>query len=240
MTAYTKNEPHTIQEMFDSIAKRYDLTNAILSFGLHHYWNQKLVQALRQPESHTLIDLCSGTGDIAIRYLHSIPSPCSAYLVDFSAGMLAYAKSKIHPSHMSRHKLEFIEADVQSLPLPSNLAECTSMAYGIRNVKEPVVCLREAFRVLKAGGKIGILELTRPRYSFLRLGHKLYLNTCLPLFGKWLTDNQKAYEYLRQSINTFIAPEELKELLENVGFTSIQCKPLLGGVATLFIGQKPL
>jgi demethylmenaquinone methyltransferase/2-methoxy-6-polyprenyl-1,4-benzoquinol methylase len=238
MPSYTKNEPHTIQAMFDTIAKQYDLTNAILSLGLHHYWNRKLVQSTSLPSPYTLVDLCCGTGEIAFRHLRNATS-CTAYLIDFSVGMLEYAKKKAQAPSFSQHQLHFIEADVQSLPLSNELADCATLAYGIRNVKAPFICLQEAFRILKPGGRLGILELTRPNRSFLRWGHRLYLKMCLPLLGKWLTANLEAYQYLRNSIDNFIPPDEIEKLLQTSGFTLLDCQPLLGGVATVFISQKP-
>ena len=236
---YHKNKPESIQEMFDSIAKRYDLTNAVLSFSLHRYWNRRLVKTMRQPHpASTLVDLCSGTGDIAFGYLKSIQVPCQAYLVDFSAGMLEYAKQKFE-AFPSSHTIHYIESDVQQLPLPNHLADCATMAYGIRNVKDPARCFQEAFRVLKPGGNLGILELTRPRYRVLRWGHHLYLRYFLPLIGHWLTDNQEAYRYLCQSIHTFIAPEELEKLLQQEGFVETKRISLLGGIATIVVGTKP-
>jgi len=237
---YNKQEPKTIQAMFDHIAKRYDLTNAVLSCYLHRLWNRRLVKSVRHTQPfHTLLDLCSGTGDIAFDYLRSIQIPCQAYLVDFSAGMLAHARRKAASLPQSSHVLDYIEADVQSLPFSDQMAECATMAYGIRNVKNPTQCFQEVYRVLKPGGTFGILELTRPQASILRWGHQFYLNYCLPLLGKWLTDNQDAYQYLCRSIHTFIAPEEIEQLLQQQGFISTQRISLLGGTATILLGKKP-
>lgn len=238
---YRKDSPHTIQSMFNSIANRYDFTNAVLSFSLHKHWNRALIRQVRQKsEPHVLLDLCSGTGDIAFDYLRTTPCSCQAYLVDFSSEMLENAKRKANQFNFnSSHHISYIEADVQHLPLPNQLANCATMAYGIRNVQDPACCMREVFRVLKPGGCFGILELTRPRYRVLRLGHQFYLRTCMPFLGKWLTDNKQAYQYLCQSIQTFVAPEELQNLLEKTGFIRTQCHSLTGGIATIIMGYKP-
>jgi demethylmenaquinone methyltransferase/2-methoxy-6-polyprenyl-1,4-benzoquinol methylase len=239
---YRKDSPSTIQSMFNSIAKRYDLTNAILSFSLHKRWNRTLIRHVCQESSpQVLLDLCSGTGDIAFDYLHTTSLSCQAYLIDFSSEMLEYAKRKETQYHFhSSHQLSYIEADVQKLPFPNQFADCATMAYGIRNVQNPALCMQDVFRVLKPGGCFGILELTRPRYRLLRLGHQIYLHTLLPFLGKWLTNNQQAYQYLCQSIQTFIEPEELKNLLTANGFIRTQCHSLTGGIATVIIGYKPL
>lgn len=239
---YHKNSPATIQSMFNTIANRYDLTNAVLSFSLHKWWNRSLVQHVlnNSLSESTLVDLCAGTGDIAFHYLRSTKTPCQAYLVDFSSEMLEYAKSKAAQLSLSQPStISYVEADVQQLPLPDQLADHVTMAYGIRNVQHPENCIREAFRILKPGGCFGILELTRPRSSLLRLGHQIYLRTFLPLFGKWLTDNREAYQYLCQSIQTFIPPKQLDDLLRESGFIHRQSYSLLGGIATILIGYRP-
>lgn len=238
---YRKDSPVTIQSMFNSIAKRYDFTNAVLSLSLHKRWNRALVQQMHKNSSaQVLIDLCSGTGDIAFDYLKKANHPCEAHLIDFSSEMLEYAKQKANEKKfVFPHLLSYIEADVQSLPLPDRFAEHATMAYGIRNVQNAAKCIREVFRVLKPGGSFGILELTRPQSPVLRLGHQLYLRTFMPLLGKWLTRNKQAYEYLCQSIQTFIAPQELENLLTANGFVNTQRYSLTGGIATMIIGQKP-
>lgn len=237
---YRKDDPSTIQQMFNCIARRYDLTNAVLSLRMHKRWNHALVkQVLKVEPSHVLVDLCAGTGDIAFDYLQTSSVPCHAYLIDFSSEMLACAKEKGRQLEFKQHQMSYLEADVQNLPLHDQSTDCATMAYGIRNVKNPAQCIQEVYRILKPGGHFGILELTRPRYAYLRWGHQWYLKAILPLLGKWLTDNKEAYEYLKNSIQTFIPPEELTKLFQNQGFKVSSCRSLLGGVATLIIGQKP-
>jgi demethylmenaquinone methyltransferase/2-methoxy-6-polyprenyl-1,4-benzoquinol methylase len=227
--------------MFNNIASRYDLTNSILSLSFHKRWNKKLIHCLVEKSSFSpvIVDLCAGTGDIAFGYLRSIQSPSQAYLIDFSAEMLQYAKKKEQRFPFLRnHSLSYIKADVQNIPLPSELADSVSIAYGIRNVQDPRKCIQEAFRILKPGGRLGIVELTRPKQLLLRLGHSAYLRIFLPFIGRCLTNNKQAYEYLKASIQQFLPSEGLKKLLKETGFSHIQSKPLLGGIATLFIADK--
>ncbi len=148
---YRKDSPATIQSMFNSIANSYDRTNAILSLFLHKRWNRALIKHVQQHSSPvTLLDLCSGTGDIAFGYLQSASTTCQAYLVDFSSEMLEYAQNKARRLNLNpSHTLSYLEADVQHIPLPDQFADYVTMAYGIRNVQDPALCIHEAFRILK-------------------------------------------------------------------------------------------
>ncbi len=242
MTLYTKQNPETIQSMFGTIAKSYDRTNAILAFQMHRLWNRKLMQAImknRKEASYTIADLCCGTGAIVLPWVESQKMPQKVYFVDFCAEMLEFAKEKAdHLKLEQLHSLKFINADVQELPLDADSVDSASIAYGIRNVCSPKKCFVEAFRILKKGGSFGILELTEPKNSFLRLGHRIYLKTALPLLGKLFAKNAAAYQYLSSSIQTFVKPEELKLLLEETGFSSVEIIPLSFGIATLIIAKK--
>ncbi len=242
MTLYSKQNPETIQSMFGTIAKSYDRTNAILSFQMHRLWNRKLIRTVminRKEGSHTIADLCCGTGAIALPWVKDQKIPQKVYFIDFCAEMLEFAKAKSdHLGLEHLHSLKFINADVQELPLESNSVDCATIAYGIRNVCSPKKCFEEAFRVLKNGGSFGILELTEPKNSFLRMGHRVYLKTALPLLGKLFARNEAAYQYLSHSIQTFVKPEELKLLLEETGFNSVKIIPLSFGIATLIIAHK--
>jgi demethylmenaquinone methyltransferase/2-methoxy-6-polyprenyl-1,4-benzoquinol methylase len=243
MTHYNKNQPETIQEMFGSIAKRYDLTNAVLSLQMHKFWNAQLVKKVSEKRNiSSLLDLCCGTGDIAFAFLKGQNQPHKAMMLDFCGEMLACAKKKAANLKLNYHNLSYLEADAQSIPLPSDNFPCATMAYGIRNIKDPLKCFHEVYRVLEPGGIFGILELTRPENKLIRCGHRIYLKTVLPLFGKWLTTNEEAYQYLRNSIDHFTPPAQLVAQLAQAGFTGIRLYPLTLGTATIFIGhkQKPM
>lgn len=240
MPTYSKQDPSTIQSMFNDIAQRYDKANSILSFCLHKKWNKKLInEVVLKNQSHTLLDLCCGTGDIAFGYLNQVQKPCQAHLVDFCSNMLVCAKEKMEKKHSSKHAISYIEADVQFLPFDTNTADCATLAYGIRNVQDTKQCVKESYRVLKPGGCFGILELTQPQSLFLRWGHRFYLKTLLPILGKWMTDNEEAYQYLQSSIQTFISPIELEQIMKNSGFVNTKRIILAAGIATIFIGYKP-
>jgi demethylmenaquinone methyltransferase/2-methoxy-6-polyprenyl-1,4-benzoquinol methylase len=237
---YRKSQPETIRSLFDSIACSYDRTNTLLSFGLHKYWNRALVnRTLVATRPKAFLDLCSGTGEIAFTYLKGLVDPCEAYLLDFSEGMLQIAKEKAKKQILSC-KISYLEADAQAIPLLNEEVDAVTMAYGIRNVKDPKICMLEVYRVLRPGGTFGILELTQPTHPYLRYGHEFYLKTAVPVLGRLLTANKPAYQYLCDSIQNFSQPETLKKFLKEAGFNDITIIPLCGGIATIVFAKKPV
>jgi demethylmenaquinone methyltransferase/2-methoxy-6-polyprenyl-1,4-benzoquinol methylase len=240
MHDYQKNRPETIQDMFNSISIRYDLANSILSFRMHKLWNKRLIKKVTQRNRSLVhVDLCSGTGEIAFSLLRKAKEKQTVYLVDFSEGMLGCAKEKLKRLGLSRHTVHFRRADVQNLPIEDSTADSATLAYGVRNVKDPRLCIKEAYRILKPGGKFGILELTEPSNPLIRVGHQFYLKMIIPSIGKLLTSNQDAYEYLSHSIKDFIRPEEIEKILQEAGFVHTSIERLSGGIATLLYAEKP-
>lgn len=233
---YQKSAPRQIQSMFASIAPSYDKANTLFSFGLHEVWNRKLVQEIG-PAKH-LLDLCAGTGEIAFRYLKSNPKG-RAKLLDFCPEMLAVAeqKGKISKYGLSG-RFETVVADAMDLPLSADHFDAVSIAYGIRNVKDPTICFKEVHRVLINGGKMCILELTRPTSALLRTFHRGYTHLFLPTLGKLTAKNKGAYAYLAKSVASFSPPEKLVFEIQEAGFERVQQTPLMGGIATLFSAYK--
>lgn len=238
MTLYTKEDPASIRQMFDRIAKNYERGNAVLSFQTYRLWNRSLMKHCFAGEPEVILDLCAGTGDISLPYLKNRTTPCKAHILDFSPGMLSIAKEKSKKWNLSRHSLDFIEGDAHKIPLPATSVDRITVAYGIRNLKEPRLCYQEAYRVLKPGGTFGILELTRPSFTPLRLIHGLYLRLAMPLIGKFITSDKDAYRYLCESIHHFVSPAKIKEELAASGFQQIEIRPLLGGIATIILANK--
>lgn len=237
---YSKDDPHSIQKMFNSIARRYDRANALLSLQMHRLWNRQLIKHVLMPPSHQkidILDLCCGTGDIVLGFLknrQSASSVSSAYLLDFSSEMLMCAKQKaVRFGLKSPPLLHYLQEDAQAIPLPDKSVDRVTVAYGIRNIQDRALCFSEVHRVLRPGGIFGILELTRPQTKIFGWGHRLYLKTALPLLGHLVTTNEAAYRYLCDSIEAFSTPAELLQQLKHAGFEKFICKSLTGGIATL-------
>lgn len=237
---YNKNKPSSIEQLFDDIAPRYDLGNNLNSMGLHHLWNRFLIQKTllaHSPESY--LDLCCGTGAIALNYLKKKNSlPCRAYLIDISEQMLTIAKKNLAKHPLPKHQLEIIKGDALSIPLPNQSVDAVTIAYGVRNVANLNVMFEEILRILKPGGVVGILELTRPKNFILNHLHRVYLHSAVPFLGKMITSNGEAYRYLKESIGSFIEPEKLAATAQESGFQKTDIIPLSGGIATFFLLTK--
>jgi len=240
MTAtYSKDSPETIRSMFDAIAKNYERGNAFLSFYTYRLWNRALQREIyKNHHPEVLLDLCAGTGEIILPFLKREIKPKKATLLDFSGGMLDVAKEKAKKMALSQHELHFLQADAEKIPLPDNSIDAVTVAYGIRNIKHPLNTYLETWRVLKTGGRFGILELTCPTLQPLKFFHHLYLKTALPCIGKWITSDKEAYRYLCNSIHEFVSPEQVLADLKKAGFKETNARPLMGGVATLFTAKK--
>jgi demethylmenaquinone methyltransferase / 2-methoxy-6-polyprenyl-1,4-benzoquinol methylase len=241
---YDKDNPESIRLLFDDIAKRYDLGNRLMSMNLHTLWNEKLIKTLlhdRTPINY--LDICSGTGDIAFRMIQALEKKNSypqTYLIDFSSQMLNVAKkNSLRFRPFVQKRIHFDQGRAEKLPYNDRQFDTISIAYGIRNIKELDRCFKETYRVLDEGGKIAILELTRPKNGALRLFHRLYLKTLLPVIGKVCISNKEAYQYLQASIENFICPQTIVHMLEIAGFVTIEANPIFGGIATLFSAKKP-
>ncbi|AHH23097.1 demethylmenaquinone methyltransferase [Chlamydia trachomatis] len=220
-----------IRIMFDSLAPTYDKINKILSLGLHLTWNHSFVSLLGR--SDHLLDLCAGTGHVALSYIQKYPQ-ASATLVDFSTKMLENVQ-ECHPLA----PFSYVISDVTSMPLPNDTFHLASMAYGLRNLSSPLEALKEVHRVLKPKGRLGILELTRPAtYNPVHLLHKLYLNLVVPSVGRFYSGNSYAYSYLKESIRNLPCDTSLERVFHKSGLHIIRKRKLLFGTATIWILEK--
>lgn len=227
MTPSTQNDLN-IQMMFDSLAPKYDMLNTLLSLGRHHSWNRSFVKMLGKADC--LLDLCSGTGKVAYQYTQDHPHT-PATLLDFSSKMLIEAKKRYPTAPFT-----LIEGDVMHLPLETESYTLASLAYGLRNLPNPLQGLHEIYRVLKPQGSLGILELTPPHHTHpLYRIHKLYLKQVVPQIGKWFSKHKQAYHYLSESIQNLPSDHYLECLFRNAKFRITQKKKLTFGAATIWI-----
>lgn len=218
-----------VQDAFARIADRYVLTNHVLSGGMDIWWRKIVTARIRKWQPARLLDVASGTGDLALEIQKQCPQ-CEVIASDFCAEMLAHAAS--------RGVANTIVADALKLPFKDGEFDVVTVAFGLRNMADYPAALREMRRVLKSSGRLVILDFSLPS-GILRTPYRLYLHHVLPHMAGWLTGQKDAYEYLGGSIEQFPSGDNMTELLENCGFAETSATPLTGGVVTVYEGRNP-
>lgn len=218
-----------VRDAFARIADRYVLTNHVLSCGMDLWWRKVVTARIRKWKPASLLDVASGTGDLALEIQDHCPD-CEVTASDFCAEMLAHAAS--------RGVANTIVADALQLPFPDHAFDVVTVAFGLRNMADYPAALKEMHRVLKPGGRLLILDFSLPG-GILRAPYRLYLHHVLPRMAGWLTGQRDAYEYLGGSIEAFPSGQAMCELLETCGFTETDATPLTGGVVSIYEGTHP-
>ena len=231
-----------VEKMFDSIARRYDIMNAAMSVGQHKRWRNKALkesikQLLPQKESFNLLDVATGTGDLAFR-LHKLIPDATITGIDLSDGMLEIAKKKLSTMKQSDQELmKFRKGDSLSMPFHSGEFNLVTVAYGLRNFTDIRKGIREMRRVLKPNGVLCIIELTVPQGPLTKKAYNYYSRNIIPWMGEKITGDRLAYTYLPESIAACPAREELAALLEEEGFTHVEWHSLTFGALTYYIAK---
>jgi demethylmenaquinone methyltransferase/2-methoxy-6-polyprenyl-1,4-benzoquinol methylase len=223
-----------VKEMFGSIAGRYDLINTVLSFGIHHRWRKKAVKLSGAKSGDHVLDCATGTGDFAIAFKKKVGATGHVTGTDFSPQMIAPAPDKAKRKNLD---ITFEVADAMNLPYDDNRFDISSIAFGIRNVDDPKVCLKELARVTKSGGKVIVLEFGQPR-GLIRIPFKLYSKYIMPFVGGLLSGNKKAYEYLPETSAKFPAGDQFLKIMSETGlYKSQKAYSLQSGVAYIYVGE---
>ncbi len=222
-----------VREMFSLIAPRYDLANDILSFGLHRRWRQQAVRLSQADVGQSVLDCATGTGDLALAFKRQVGPSGTVIGTDFCPDMLAAAPAKAQSAGL---EVRFELADATALSYPNGRFDIASIAFGIRNVDDPLACLRELARVVRSGGRVVILEFGQPRGGFGAL-FRLYSRTLLPLIGSLLTGSREAYQYLPRTSAAFPAGDRFLALMDEAGcFERRTAHPLIFGTAYVYLG----
>lgn len=234
-----KNSPSRaeIWEMFNQISPTYDRINHIMSLGLDQSWRRRLCSYLPQKNQMRVLDCATGTGDQIIALLEKKPDIASVVGIDLAHAMMEIGKEKIAEKPYA-HKVEFQVASALQIPFPDNHFDCATISFGIRNVTDVMATFKEIRRTLKSGGRLLILEGTIPRRKWLKALHLFYLRHILPGIGGLISRNFKAYRYLNETIETFPQGEKLNGKLRAAGFVDVCSSRILGGVATVYQGDK--
>jgi demethylmenaquinone methyltransferase/2-methoxy-6-polyprenyl-1,4-benzoquinol methylase len=238
-TALLDKRETRIRRMFGNIAPSYDLLNHLLSANIDHYWRWRTTRLVPPRGGAPILDLCTGTGDLALAYDRAARGRVPIIGADFCHEMIARAGDKARQRRAAA-RIRFLEADAQHLPFPDNAFQITTVAFGLRNVTDTDRGLAEMVRVTRPGGKVAILEFSRPRgWLFGRL-YRFYFRYVLPFVGQAISRSKdNAYRYLPASVLEFPDGEALADRLRRHGLREVRWHPLTFGIATLYVGTKP-
>ena len=223
-----------VRRMFGQIAGRYDLLNHLLSLNIDRYWRWRTVRIVPPRGEKPILDLCTGTGDLALAYHKAAAGRVPIVGADFCPEMLEVARTKAADT-----PIDFVEADAQQLPLPGDEFQIVSVAFGLRNVADTDCGLAEMVRVCAPGGRVAVLEFSTPRRQPLRAIYGWYFRNVLPRIGQWVARNSEcAYEYLPSSVGEFPQYEALAQRMRAAGLRNVRFCPMTFGIATLYVGEK--
>lgn len=224
-----------VAEMFDNIAGKYDFLNHFLSAGIDKKWRTKAIKTLSELKPKSILDVATGTGDFAFEAMKLNPDKLVG--IDISNGMLEVGREKIKARKLT-DKMTFTQADSEDLPFEDNSFDAVTVSFGVRNFQNLKKGLNELNRVLKPGGKIVILEFSKPQKFPLKQLYFFYFKAILPTVGKLVSKDNAAYSYLPQSVMAFPEGKAFQEILASSGFSQITDKPVTGGIASIYTGRK--
>ena len=237
MSVKVDKAPEKVSGMFDAIAGRYDLLNTVLSAGLDRYWRRRAINSLKLTGRERVLDVCTGTADVAIGAARRAKGAARVVGVDFSGSMLAHGLVKVKHAALS-DRIQLIRGDAMALPAADSSVDAATIAFGIRNVQRAEVACRELWRVLRPGGRFAILEFGLPVIPAVRPLYLWYFNQVLPRIGRAVSRHDAAYSYLPQSVGSFQFGEEFARVLRDTGFSQVKAGPLALGIVYLYTGQK--
>lgn len=218
--------------MFSDISESYDLGNDVLSFGMHRFWKKRFVRMAGPRPGDRVLDVATGTGDIAALFAKKVGPEGEVVGVDFSAAMISQARNR---GRNAFRNIRFEVGDAMDLRFASNSFDIASISFGIRNVDDPAAGIAEMRRVVKPGGRVAVLEFGQPT-GLMGVLYRFYSGTLLPLIGGIISGNQEAYRYLDKTAAKFPSGKRFTELMKDVGFADITTVPLMSGIAWIYIG----
>lgn len=228
-----------VDDVFHKVARRYDIMNDLMSGGLHRVWKDILVGKVRPAArpGFTHLDVAGGTGDVAFRIARAGGKKTAVTVLDINGDMLDVGRERAKKAGLDR-QLSFVEGNAEELPLPDNSFDAYTIAFGIRNVPRIDKALREAFRVLKRGGRFLCLEFSHVETEALAKIYEAYSFKIIPMVGRAVTGDAEPYRYLVESIRQFPRPEQFAAMIEEAGFQRVEFTPLTGGVVAIHSGWK--
>jgi demethylmenaquinone methyltransferase/2-methoxy-6-polyprenyl-1,4-benzoquinol methylase len=227
-----------VAEVFHSVAAKYDLMNDLMSGGVHRLWKRITIEASAVRPGHKILDIAGGTGDLSYQFARRVGKEGLVVLADINASMLTVGRDRLVDRGVVGN-IQFAQTDAQYLPFPDNTFDCITIAFGLRNVTDKDLALRSMLRVLKPGGRLLVLEFSKPRNPLLEKAYDTYSFKFLPLMGKLITNDADSYRYLAESIRMHPDQETLKAMMAEAGFVNTEFNNMTGGIVALHKGIKP-
>lgn len=232
-----RGKAEQVRDMFDNIAPAYDLLNRAMSFGLDNGWRRKAVERVAASGAVRIVDIATGTGDFAISLARRIPDS-SVTGLDLSENMVEIGRRKVGAAGLSG-RISLLTGDCLASPLPEGEADAVTVAFGVRNFADLAAGYAAMFRMLRPGGMLCVLELSTPQSPLVVPFYQLYTRGIIPLMGRIVSHDSRAYSYLPESIAAVPCGERMLELMRGAGFTNASCRPFTLGVCTLYTAIKP-
>ena len=223
--------------VFDSVANKYDVMNDVMSFGIHRLWKRYAIELSGVRKGQRVLDLAGGTGDLAARLSRLVGPTGEVVLADINASMLAEGRARLLDKGIAGN-LRFVQANAERLPFPDNHFDCITIAFGLRNVTDKDSALRSMYRVLKPGGRLLVLEFSKPTHPGLGPLYDAYSFKLLPFMGKLIANDAESYRYLAESIRMHPDQDSLRAMMEAAGFEDCTYHNLSGGIVALHRGYK--
>ena len=226
-----------VAEVFHSVADKYDIMNDLMSFGIHRIWKKITIEYSSVRKGQKVLDLAGGTGDLTAKFSQIVGDDGLVVLADINESMLKVGRDKLRDKGLFKN-IEYVQANAEELPFADNYFDCITISFGLRNVTDKQKALQSMWRVLKPGGRLLILEFSKPQYQILNKAYDLYSFTMLPLMGKIVANDSESYRYLAESIRMHPDQKTLKKMMEDAGFADVKYRNMTGGIVALHTGFK--
>lgn len=236
-TVESEQKQAMVADVFHSVAAKYDIMNDVMSFGIHRLWKRFTIDASNVRPGNKVLDLAGGTGDLTRKFSEAVGSDGKVVLADINDSMIKVGREKLHNLGVVGN-VEYVQANAQALPFAENTFDLVTIAFGLRNVTDKDEALRSIFRVLKPGGRLLVLEFSKPEKEWLNKAYDFYSFKILPEMGQLIAGDKESYQYLSESIRMHPDQPTLKGMMEKAGFDQVSFTNMTGGIVALHKGFK--
>lgn len=231
------NKASMVADVFHSVAAQYDVMNDLMSFGIHRLWKRFTIDASGVRPGNKVLDLAGGTGDLTAKFSQIVGKDGKVILADINSSMLNVGRDKLRDRGLVQN-IEYVQANAEALPFEDNSFDIITIAFGLRNVTDKDAALRSMYRVLKPGGRLLVLEFSKPEHEILNKAYDFYSFNILPKMGELVAQDGDSYQYLAESIRMHPDQQTLEQMMQNAGFEQTTYKNLTGGIVALHKGYK--